>query len=74
MDVTPQDLVKHVEAYVVSWIEMGIHGTADNTGWSRLMLPRGLKYVIPYKAITFHAVEAYVASWIEIHFAFFPSN
>ena len=50
---------------MASWIEIATFVEKRNTGKSRLMWPRGLKYSIDNCVITYY-VEAYVASWIEI--------
>ena len=55
-----------VEAYVASWIEILFRGISPRWLASRLMLPRGLKYLYTLASIWSALVEAYVASWIEI--------
>ena len=61
-----------VEAYVASWIEITEVAGYGNTDRSRLMLPRGLKFL--WTALFLHCfrVEAYVASWIEIVISSMP--
>ena len=51
---------------MASWIEMINVKSRLFTLLSRLMWPRGLKYLLHRHPKNYRFVEAYVASWIEI--------
>ena len=51
---------------MASWIEIVVSSLCAVLAASRLMWPRGLKYLIINLIDECSRVEAYVASWIEI--------
>ena len=60
------DLAVQVEAYTASWIEILTKVLSDTRSRSRLIQPRGLKYIPASILLLLHTVEAYTASWIEM--------